>query len=783
MTLIDEQRTDTLGQLVPRIWVFVWLGLGLLIPGVLIPNPMVSLGFTISSTTLFALALVIIGMNRRYLASARHFHDSLDVFVHNDNAPTFFVNDEGEISYGNHAATERFGNVEKKSLVMVLSSYTANPVNVIFRLQNTARLKKSAHEDIVTNNGHMRLSTHHIGPKGFVWRLEDLVEQDMPGADSAKVSAMPTLIANKDGKILHANRAMNTLCGGVLSHLDRIFCDLPLRSGAVHRIISQNGPLDVRVMENARDIESREGAQPEGRREIFLWPAGADSGATGEHLFDDLPVALLRLSESGVILDANRQARKLLGSPARNLKLGEVVKGLGRPIGDWLRDAVEKRGNQKAEIVQAIEKTNEDFLQISISRVVEAGRVNLIAVVNDATELKTLEAQFVQSQKMQAIGQLAGGVAHDFNNLLTAISGYCDLLLLRHDEGDPDFGDLTQISQNANRAASLVSQLLAFSRKQNLQPETLDVPETLSELSHLLNRLLGEKVKLEVTNGEGLLPIRADKRQLEQVLMNLVVNARDAMPDGGKVLLETETLVLEHDLSRESATIAAGKYLSIKVTDTGTGIRKDCQSKIFEPFYTTKKTGEGTGLGLSMVYGIIKQTGGFIFVNSAVGQGTTFEIVLPACDASKSGVKPDENADASAHMKPTKKRHAPIKEEGVILLVEDEAPVRAFAARALSMRGYTVLEACDADEALGLLKDGNLKVDVFVTDVIMPGKDGPTWVREALEMRPDVKVVFVSGYAEESFADQQAEIVNSVFLPKPFSLSDLTEKVREQIAA
>ena len=375
---------------------------------------------------------------------------------------------------------------------------------------------------------------------------------------------------------------------------------------------------------------------------------------------------------------------------------------------------------------------------------------------------------------MQAIGQLAGGVAHDFNNLLTAISGHCDLLLLRHDQGDPDYGDLIQINQNANRAAALVGQLLAFSRKQNLQPEVLDLPDTLGDLTHLLNRLVGEKITLNFEHDPGLLPIRADKRQLEQVLMNLVVNARDAMPEGGQILIETEIRGFEKEFRRDRAVVPPGTYVVVKVVDEGFGIEPQRLSKIFEPFVTSKRPGEGTGLGLSTAYGIVKQTGGYIFVDSVVGSGSCFTLLFPAHDRAD---LPEEPAAPEVPAKVEPMRSG----EGVVLLVEDEAPVRAFASRALRMRGFTVLEADCAEEALKTLEDDALKVDVFVTDVIMPGMDGPSWVKKALEDRPDVKVVFVSGYAEDSFAENQALIPNSVFLPKPFSLSELTAMVNQQI--
>ncbi|NOX72249.1 MAG: PAS domain-containing protein, partial [Alphaproteobacteria bacterium] len=671
MTLVDTHSPDVGQRLVLRLWVFVWIGLGLLIPGLLIQNTTVSLGFTISSTTFFAVALVVMGINRRYLASSAHFHASLDVFVHNDAAPTFFVSDDGEITYLNHAAIARFGDALHKSLVMVLSDYSANPVNVIFRLQNKARKARAASEDIVTDQGHMRLSTHFIGPKGFIWRLEDLVEHQSDGT-AALETMMPMLLANSAGKVLELNRAFRNLTGRKVDHLDQLFQSLPVHNGTYQEIATKSGLTSMRLQLLTR---------PNGQVEYYF-EVGASQTPS---LFDELPVAMLQLSPLGEVQSANRLARQLLGDVLKpKARLGDLVRGLGRSVGDWLDDAVAGRVLNKPEVVQVNDNKQDRFLQITLARSEGQTNGDLIAVLNDATELKTLEAQFVQSQKMQAIGQLAGGVAHDFNNLLTAISGYCDLLLLRHDEGDPDYGDLMQITQNANRAASLVNQLLAFSRKQNLQPETLDLPDIVSELTHLLNRLLGEKVTLTVKTGHDLPQIRADKRQLEQVLMNLVVNARDAMTEGGEVVLETGRLELAQDFERDRALVVAGTYLSIKVTDRGTGIAENRLSKIFEPFYTTKKTGEGTGLGLSMVYGIIKQSGGFIFVDSVIGQGTSFEIMLPAFERV-------ETSKVEAIAPPAEKLAAPAKEGGVILLVEDEAPVRAFAARALKMRGYTVL--------------------------------------------------------------------------------------------
>ena len=298
-----------------------------------------------------------------------------------------------------------------------------------------------------------------------------------------------------------------------------------------------------------------------------------------------------------------------------------------------------------------------------------------------------------------------------------------------------------------------------------------DMRNTLADLMHLLNRLVGEKVELVLEHDTDLKPVRADKRQLEQVFMNLVVNTRDAMPEGGRIHIKTEGYSLEQALDRDRATIPAGDYISVTVTDEGCGIATDKLTKIFEPFYSTKRTGEGTGLGLSTVYGIVKQTGGYIFVQSAEGQGTEFNLILPIFDGHRTEIAP-----VIEEPKIQPRTYG----DGVILLVEDEAPVRTFASRALQLRGYKVIEAASAEEALDQLSDPNLQIDVFVTDIVMPGRDGPSWVKEALEQRPNTRVVFVSGYAEDVLETQQAAIPNSVFLPKPFSLDDLTETVQQQ---
>ena len=501
----------------------------------------------------------------------------------------------------------------------------------------------------------------------------------------------------------------------------------------------------------------------------------ANDDDNSRKILAELPVAVLKLATNGRVLYANAAAMALFGRPSLEaVDFCDLAESLGRPMRERLRDVLATDGKPSAEMARRRVGDSDEFFQVNLMHVQHAGRHQILATLNDATELKSLEAQFVQSQKMQAVGQLAGGVAHDFNNLLTAINGHCDLLMLRHAPGDFDYGDLLQIRQNANRAAALVRQLLAFSRKQTLQPKTIVLAKTLAELTQLLNRLLNDKVELVVDVPADLAPVRVDERQFEQVIMNLVVNARDAMALGGQVHVSCHNENIQRDLERNKAKIPAGAYVVVEVADTGTGMNADQLSKIFEPFFTTKRVGEGTGLGLSTAYGIIKQTGGFIFADSELGRGTIFSIYLPA--ASAQDIEEPINIDA---------RVVPLRDftdKGLILLAEDEAAVRSFAARSLRLRGYGVVEVGSGEEALAFLADQSVHVDLFISDVVMPGLDGPAWVKEALLQRPQAKVIFVSGYAEDAFQNGSANVANSLFLPKPFSLAELTENVRSVLS-
>jgi two-component system cell cycle sensor histidine kinase/response regulator CckA len=393
----------------------------------------------------------------------------------------------------------------------------------------------------------------------------------------------------------------------------------------------------------------------------------------------------------------------------------------------------------------------------------------------DATEQKNLEEQFAQSQKMQAVGQLAGGIAHDFNNLLTAMVGFCDLLLLRHRPGDQSFADLMQVKQNANRAANLVRQLLAFSRQQTLRPTVLSVTDVLQELMHLLRRLIGENIQLDVIHGRSLWEVKVDQGQLEQVIINLAVNARDAMAEGGgELAIRTSNQQLTRPLKREGETVPPGDYVRIEVADSGCGIAQENLDRIFEPFFSTKEVGAGTGLGLSTVYGIVKQTGGFILVDSAPGVGTNFQIYLP---------RHQQTAGEAVAAKSAQSQVTDLTGMGTLLLVEDEDAVRAFSARALRKKGYDVLEASSGEHALDVMEQQGDKVDLLITDVVMPNLDGPALVRRVRETHPDVKVIFISGYTEDSFRRNLGEESDIHFLGKPFTLKQLAGMVKDVLYA
>jgi two-component system cell cycle sensor histidine kinase/response regulator CckA len=507
--------------------------------------------------------------------------------------------------------------------------------------------------------------------------------------------------------------------------------------------------------------------------EVFLFVPDAETSAHlgAAETIEGIPVSLLQLDLEGRVLWGNAQAREMIGTGfVLGAMLDDFVQPLGRSLDNLLNEVRSGRDGGSGEMVRLRDAEFEAFAQISLTRLTLQGQPCITAVLTDASELRLLEDKFAQSSKMEAIGKLAGGVAHDFNNVLTAISGHCDLLLLRKDASHPDFSDLMQIRQNAHRAATLVRQLLAFSRKQTLQPKLLSVQDVVTDTLYLLDRLIGETITLSLDHGRDLGSVRADHQQLEQALMNLVVNARDAMPNGGTVTITTRNVTIAVDEPRGGVSVPAGDYVEIGVSDEGHGIDAHVIDKVFDPFFTTKPKGEGTGLGLSTVYGIVKQSGGYIFADNRESGGAVFTILLPRAYPQKSEV-------AAETVPPPILPASDLTGQGAVMLVEDEAPVRSFASRALKMRGYRVIEAESAEDAMALLSQGGETIDVLVSDVVMPGMDGPTFAGKARQLRPNLRVIFISGYAEDSFRRNLVD-TDFLFLSKPFSLNELTAKVK-----
>ncbi|WP_414473800.1 cell cycle histidine kinase CckA [Microvirga sp. M2] len=498
--------------------------------------------------------------------------------------------------------------------------------------------------------------------------------------------------------------------------------------------------------------------------------------------FNNTPIAIATVNRAGRIVHANAPFSKLFGilprigdNAGEGPFLFESFRDSG-PLDAALKAVAENRGDIAPLELQTAGE-NGSSVRVWVTPAGDSGPDGETAILYalDTTDFRKVEEQLAQSQKMNAVGQLAGGVAHDFNNVLQAIIGYSDLLLANHRPTDPSFQDIMQIKQNANRAASLVRQLLAFSRRQTLRPEVLNLSDRLYDLSMLLKRLLGERVELDLSHGRDLWFVKADVNQFEQVVVNLAVNARDAMPDGGKLAIRTANVSAQDAARLDVSGMPPADYVLIEVSDTGIGMTPEVVDKIFEPFFTTKEVGKGTGLGLSTVFGIVKQSGGYIDVDSKPGHGTTFRIYLPRHVAQAQEAPEEVKADAP------RKPAADMTGQGTILLVEDEDPVRAVNARALSARGYTVLEAASGIEALEIIQERGAPVDLVVSDVVMPEMDGPTLLGELRKLYPDLKVIFVSGYAEEAFRKNLPEGEDFNFLPKPFSLRQLVETVKQAI--
>jgi two-component system, cell cycle sensor histidine kinase and response regulator CckA len=727
---------------------------------------------------------------------------------------------EGSITYANSAFRRFFPEIRTLPLEVIALSLAGDEAAKEFQRLETEAVqhgRASGRLAIRRSAGAtlwfvVSASLLPRSPGYMLWSFEDITsrqemeqvirEEESP-ADFLDSSATGFYSVDGDGRFLLVNQTLADWFGRTPADLaetgvkltDFIVTEAPLRGPAYAPFTggaegAQRGELVLRGSEGRLIYASvsqtvvRAGDQLRTRsvvRDLTSQHEWAEalkrSRLRFQRLFADAPVGIALLGTSGRIEEANRALGEMLGSTAAELigrELADFVIGEDRDqVKSHLADAVAGRGAARTFDVRVL-APRETWASLFISRLEghaedEAG---LVLHVIDTTEQKNLEAQFAQSSKMQAVGQLAGGVAHDFNNLLTAMIGFCDLLLVRFKPGDPSFADIMQIKQNANRAANLVRQLLAFSRQQTLQPTVLNLTEVLAELSNLLRRLIGEKIELRVVHGRDLGLVEVDQGQIEQVVINLAVNARDAMPNGGALTIRTANATIASPLRRGVEVMPPGPYVLIEVGDTGIGIPKENLARIFEPFFSTKEVGSGTGLGLSTVYGIVKQTGGFVFLDSEPGKGAQFSIYLPRVQGKiATPTRPIDGGDDAADLTGT----------ATVLLVEDEDPVRLFSARALRNKGYRVIEAKSGEAALEIIERGAEQIDLVISDVVMPRMDGPEMAAKIREQYPDMKVIFISGYTEEAFRHRLTHDVH--FLPKPYNLKQLAAKVKQVLDA
>jgi PAS domain S-box-containing protein len=488
-------------------------------------------------------------------------------------------------------------------------------------------------------------------------------------------------------------------------------------------------------------------------------------------LVTNAPYGICRTTIGGRILDLNPAFVSLLGHESASELLGRSLAALYPDPTRWpvLAEYFRSGGEFHGLIV---EWSRRDASVIALRLSGRAIRRNgdepsFELFAEDVTERRALEQQLRQAQKMEAIGRLAGGVAHDFNNLLMVISGYAEFVQERAGENEAIRGPAREITNAAERATSLTRQLLAFSRKQMLDPRVLDLNSLVTENIKMLNRLIGEDIELIMVPGAELPTVKADPGQIEQVILNLAVNARDAMPSGGKLTIETTNVSLDETYARHHPPVKPGEYVMLAISDTGHGMDMDTQTHIFEPFFTTKGT-KGTGLGLSTVYGIVKQSGGYIWVYSEVGKGTTFKIYMPRVTPTGeyAAAQPSVSVAAPAVL-------------GTVLLVEDEANLRRLTREYLDRRGYTVLEAADAPAAIQIAAKHNGAIHLLLTDVIMPGMNGRELAQRVMVVRPGIKVIYMSGYTENVIGRDGTLDAGVTLLQKPFSMRELVEKVRE----
>ena len=640
--------------------------------------------------------------------------------------------------------------------------------------------------------GQSRVEVSRVGVGGdlLIWSFAgdapedplDVAAKSVAGQTGERLAEAGVLavLVDADGRLVAANAPFSdrALGGSASTKRPPLFADLiePAGEGSVR--LRAEGPDAPPLRLVNVPIEAGKGPTA---TTVLLFAADEGpslvSSTNVQVLLEMLPIGLALVDRDGRFLTMNKAFRQAGGIPGEQMPSypGDlVVKEDKTAVADAVRRNA--RGpSMSGDLPVRLAHQPTEPVALTVAGLRGLGDAAVLLLLKDNSEEAKLKRQIAQATKMQAVGQLAGGVAHDFNNILTAIIGHCDLMLMRHTPGDTDYDDLQQIKSNSNRAAGLTRQLLAFSRQQTLRPQVIQLPDVVSEVSHLLKRLLGETVQLVVKHGRDLGPVRADPGQLEQVIVNLAVNARDAMASKGGGTLTIQTYAVRSDQVADlgSEILPVADYSAFSISDTGTGIPASILAKVFEPFFTTKEVGKGTGLGLSTVYGIVKQSGGYIFADSKVGEGTRFTIYLPVHQVDK----PSDGRRASKRQESQDELWG----TGTILLVEDEPMVRTVAERALTRHGYKVLTANNGEEALEIIGQGE-DIALLISDVVMPVMDGPTMVREARKSRPELPILFMSGYAEEQLR-KSIDIANVAFLPKPFSVQELAEAVRKALAS
>ena len=740
----------------------------------------------------------------------------------------------GHVVYSNAAYVALTGATGPRDVRPVERAFIGNPdvSEVVFRLLKAAREGKRQQEEVRvagTDGAHGRWLRMRVRPLGkakreakyAVWsiaditrdreRQEDVFQELQHAIEYLDHAPCGFFSVNPAGEIVYVNATLANWLDYDLAEIGSgglKLADIVSGDGASLLTSIMPAPGEVKTEVFDIDLRMRTGrTMPVRLYHKLAFGAGGERGASRTlvisrardersdpqraaevrfmRFFDHTPMAIATVDRSGAVVRANARFAKVaqgLGADGAGSK--SILNTVNARDRHMLAAAIARAAEGQGDIAPVevmLDSAGERWGQFFVTAVEEDEREAEAAIVYllETTERRALENQINQSQKMDMVGQLAGGIAHDFNNVLSAIMMANDFLLNAHKPTDPSFQDIMQIKQNATRAATLVRQLLAFSRRQTLRPQVLDLGDALSDLTMLLRRLIGEKVKLDLVHGRDLWPVKVDVSQFEQVIVNLAVNARDAMPEGGKLTVRTANVPAEESAQLAYKGLPAAEYVRIDISDTGTGIPADIRDKIFEPFFSTKEVGKGTGLGLSTVYGIIKQTGGFIYVDSEEGKGTTFHIFLPRHHPAQE-VQPGSAAASEPQVEA--KPRIDLTGQGTILLVEDEEGLRSLNARGLRSRGYSVIEASNGIEALEALEEKNGAIDLVVSDVVMPEMDGPTLLKRMRGRNPDLRIIFVSGYAEDAFEKSLPENQQFAFLPKPFTLSQLVAAVKETMA-